>query len=199
MTTITDLPEEAVAVQPTARAKSPRTALGKAMGVTATALLVISVVALLALAILRSVGGYQPAVMLTGSMAPMIIPGDVVVTQTIPLQDLKVGDVITYRIPVEDHRTVTHRVSEITTDDNGALAVRTKGDANPNPDYWTSVLTGPETSKHIFTIPHLGTAIRIISEPAILYTLTYGAAALFLVRYLTSLWRKPKARPAGMH
>lgn len=195
MSTITDRPEEAVAVQPTGRAQSASSTLRKAVGVTAAALLVTSVVALLMLAILR-IGGYQPAVMLTGSMAPLMTPGDIVVTQPIPLKELKVGDIITYRIPVEDHRTVTHRVSEITTDDDGVLAVRTKGDANPSPDYWTSVLAGSIASKHVFTIPHLGTAIRTISEPAILYPLLYGAPATFLICYLTSLWGKPRARTA---
>lgn len=169
-----------------------RALAAKAASVAATTAFVAAMAILITLALFRVIGGYQPAVMLTSSMAPLINPGDVVITKTIPLEDVKVGDILTYGIPVEDHRTVTHRVTEISAYENGAAAIKTKGDANPNPDYWTSVLTGTTASKHVLTIPHLGTAIRSLREPAVLYTMLYGAPAVLVVWLTVNIWRKPK-------
>lgn len=194
MSTVTDFHEEAVARQPPL-ATPYRYALRKAANIATTVLLITAVGALLVVAVGFRIFGYQSFTLLSGSMAPLINPGDVVVTKSIPLQDLKAGDIITYNIPVEDKRTVTHRVSEIFTEDDGALAVRTKGDANPNPDYWTPVLNGPNVSKQVFTIPHVGSAIQTFREPVIRYTLLYGAPMLCLALYLIPRWRKPRTRP----
>lgn len=166
----------------------------KASSATATTLVVLVVAALLVLAIGPRILGYQTHTMLTGSMAPMINPGDVAVTLAISVDDIRVGDVVTYDIPVEDRRTVTHRVVEILTDDNGATAIRTKGDANPGPDYWTAVLDGPKVDRYAFTIPYMGTAIRTLREPAVLNVLLYGVPAGLAPWMLISIWRR---KPAG--
>src|SRR5947209_17075327 len=54
--------------------------------------------------------GYRTMTMLTGSMAPQIDPGDVVVSTPVAVQELTAGMVISYHIPIDDHRVVTHRV-----------------------------------------------------------------------------------------
>src|SRR6478736_6871216 len=69
--------------------------------------------AFLAIAVGPHLFDYRTSTMLTGSMAPGINPGDMVVTQPKPTADLEVGDVISYQIPVEDHRVETHRVASI--------------------------------------------------------------------------------------
>lgn len=74
--------------------------------------------------------GWTPVVITSGSMTPMVQPGDIVVTS--PVDDpatLALGDVVTYRRPGNDRR-VTHRIHSI--GDDGVL--RTKGDANQHPD-----------------------------------------------------------------
>src|SRR4051794_27312485 len=55
--------------------------------------------AFLAIAIGPHLFDYRTSTMLTGSMAPGINPGDMVVTMPKPTADLKVGDVISYQIP----------------------------------------------------------------------------------------------------
>lgn len=164
----------------------------KVVSAAATTAFLAAMAIFIALALFKIIGGYQPAVMLTGSMAPLITPGGVVITKTIPVDEIKVGDILTYGIPVEDHRIVTHRVTEILADENGAIAIKTKGDANPNPDYWTSVLTGATASKHVLTIPNLGTAIRALREPMVLNAMLYGAPAVLAVWVVANIWRKPK-------
>lgn len=167
-------------------------------------LLAIAVVAFLFLAIGPRVFGYQTYTMLTGSMAPLIDSGDVVVTVPTDVKDVEVGDIITYHIPIDDHRVETHRIVEVIEKPGGATAVKTKGDANNGVDPWTAVLEGDHVDRHAFTIPHLGTVIRTFQQPMVLNALMYGAPAILVIAGLAAIWRKgpesdpkPTAKPHG--
>ncbi|NMR28154.1 signal peptidase I [Crystallibacter degradans] len=181
-----------------------RKALNRVLTVTTTLLLVLAAAVFLLLAVGPRVLGYQTATMLTGSMSPLINPGDVVVTAPVDVADLAVGDIITYHIPIEDHRVETHRIVEITTD-GGSTAVRTKGDANNGVDPWTATLQGEQVYRHAFTVPYLGSAIRTLREPVVLNTLMYGAPVVLVIGALAAIWRKdPEAETktnndAGAH
>ena len=77
-----------------------------------------------------SIGGYFPLIVLTDSMQPEIDGGDLIICHTIEGDEVKVGDVISFFDPAGNGTSiVTHRVTEVTQDNNG-LAFRTKGDAN---------------------------------------------------------------------
>jgi signal peptidase len=142
--------------------------------------------------------GYQTSTMLTGSMAPLINPGDVVVSTEVPTAQLKVGDIITYRIPVDDHRVETHRVIEVTRTAAGATEIRTKGDANNGADPWTAVVTDNSVYTTSAVIPHLGDAIRALRSPGARSVLVIGAPVLLLAIALPSIWRRPpKASAKG--
>jgi signal peptidase len=155
-----------------------------------TVLTVVAVAAFLFLAIGPRFLGYQTSTMLTGSMAPLINSGDVVVSVPTPISSLKTGDIITYKIPVEDQRVETHRVIELTPNSNGSATVRTKGDANNGADPWKATLQGTTVDVHKGTVPYLGTAIRALREPAVLMAFTYGAPAILVIMLLTRIWRK---------
>lgn len=71
---------------------------------------------------------YHVLYVYSGSMAPAINPGDVIII-TPPTQKLEPGMVLTMRV---DGQLVTHRLVEIRSD--GAFI--TKGDANNAPDSW---------------------------------------------------------------
>ncbi|MCU1574980.1 MAG: hypothetical protein JWO93_3062, partial [Micrococcaceae bacterium] len=131
--------------------------LGSAAG---TVLVVMAIAAFVLLALGPRLLGYQTSTMLTGSMAPLIKPGDVVVSLPVAVNDLAVGDIITYHIPVEDQRVETHRIVGLTTNADGSTAVQTKGDANNGVDPWTATLQGSTVYRQVATIPHLGTIIR---------------------------------------
>ncbi|MGM9473505.1 signal peptidase I [Pseudarthrobacter sp. YS3] len=155
-----------------------------------TAFLVLAVASFLMLAIGPRLLGYQTSTMLTGSMAPLINPGDIVLTRPVPLEDIKVGDIITYSIPVEDRRIETHRIIEITVDPDGTTTIQTKGDANNGVDPWTATVNGASIDRHVLTVPYVGTAIRALREPIILNTLMYGAPAVLVLMLLGSIWAK---------
>lgn len=155
-----------------------------------TGLLVLAVAAFLALAVGPRVLGYQTSTMLTGSMSPLINPGDIVVTHPVPVADIKAGDIITYHIPVEDQRVETHRVTQITAKPDGTYVVQTKGDANNGVDPWLATISTPTVDRHVLTVPYIGDVIRTIRQPLVLNALMYGAPAVLVLSMLVGIWRK---------
>ncbi|MHA7209202.1 signal peptidase I [Arthrobacter sp. MDT1-65] len=156
-----------------------------------TLLMVLAVIAVLFFAIGPRFLGYQTATMLTGSMAPEIVPGDVVVTTLQPVSGIAVGDVISYHIPVEDHRVETHRVVEVIRGADGTTAVRTKGDANGSVDPWIATLEGESVYEARAVIPQVGNAIRALRTPVVSHVLVYGIPAVLVGALLLMIWSRP--------
>lgn len=142
------------------------------------------------LAIGPHVLGYRTATMLTGSMEPGISPGDVVVSVPRPVQDVAVGDVISYHIPVEDHRVETHRVVEVSPGADGRPTVVTKGDANPNKDPWTAHLAGDTVWQQVAVVPHLGEVVQVMRSPLVQTYVFWGALGALMLLVLSMIWRK---------
>ena len=69
--------------------------------------------------------GYKYRLVGSGSMQPAIPTHSLIATVKVPYEDLKIGDIITYRI---GNLTFTHRIVEIAENGN----VITAGDANIN-------------------------------------------------------------------
>jgi signal peptidase len=126
-------------------------------------------------------------------MAPGIMPGDVVVTAPRPAADIQVGDVISYQIPIEDHRVETHRVTEVIHEEDGTLAVRTKGDANDNVDPWVAVLEDDTVWEMQAVVPKLGTVIQAMRSPVVSHGLKWVAVAGLILLGLTQIWSRPTA------
>lgn len=74
--------------------------------------------------------GWQPVVLTTGSMAPTLRPGDVLMLDTEPGGAVGQRSVITFSPDPSRLELITHRVFEVM--DDGRYV--TKGDANPGPD-----------------------------------------------------------------
>lgn len=167
----------------------------KAVGWAARGLFTVVLVAAALVFLFLAVGprflNYQTSTMLTGSMSPGINPGDVVVSVRTPVSELKVGDVITYSIPIDDHRIETHRVASIKRDNAGTASVTTKGDANPGPDPWTAVLSEDYVYTQAGVVPYLGDGIRALRQPLVQSVLLYGGSALLVIVVLSAIWRKP--------
>ena len=78
-----------------------------------------------------SFGSRFPMIVLTDSMYPEIESGDLIICKQIEPEEVKTGDIICFYDPSGNGTsTVTHRVMEVTKDENGELAWVTKGDAN---------------------------------------------------------------------
>lgn len=84
---------------------------------------VVVIVALLA--------GFRVHWVTSGSMEPLVRSGSLIVTRQVPIEDIKVGDVITVSRPYADGK-ITHRVVSIEQGDPIVFVL--KGDANATQD-----------------------------------------------------------------
>ena len=190
-------PGAAIALPPgedTTPAAGRRMGPARHVAVRAYPWLVRGVVGLaVALFLLLAVGphllGYRTMTMLTGSMAPQINPGDVVVSSPVSVDELATGMVISYHIPVDDHRVVTHRIVAVEHGTDGSVTVQTKGDANNAADPWQATLHGETAYQVHAVIPRLGYAIEALRTPAVRTSLVYGAPALLAAWLLLGIWR----------
>jgi signal peptidase len=94
---------------------------------------------------------YKPKVIVTGSMQPLISPGDIVIVHKIEGRQAKTGDIVMF--PHNDMK-VTHRIVAVNNEE-GQTTFTTKGDANPSPDSET-VLADNVQGKVVQVIPKLG-------------------------------------------
>ena len=175
--------------RPARRRRRPVRALLRFTGRWTLRMLVCTaVLSFLGLAVGPHVLDYRTMTMLTGSMAPSIEPGDVVVSTPLDVQDVEVGMIITYHIPIDDHRVVTHRVIEVDHTADGTVSVRTQGDANDAPDPWTAVLSGDTAYQVQAVVPEIGSVITALRDPLINKVLVYGAPALLAGWMLLAIW-----------
>lgn len=151
--------------------------------------LVVAAVALIGLGLVPRTGWYRPVTVLSGSMRPAFSPGDMVLVTPEPLRDVRVGQVISYRIPIGDHHIESHRVIALLR--GGAHpVVRTKGDANSAPDPWTATLHGTTAWRVRAVLPKLGWVIFWFRSP-LMHELTVFLAPLLLVLLgVVRIWRK---------
>lgn len=101
----------------------------------------------------------KPVVILTGSMKPLINPGDMVVINTENINSIIVGDIIEFKV---DDKSVVHRVIEIVYRDGNKRYI-TKGDANKKEDAF--IVTNEQlVGKLIFNIPYIGYPTYLIKN-----------------------------------
>jgi signal peptidase len=129
-------------------------------------------------------------------MAPEIEPGDVTVVTPIAVEDVTEGMVITYHQPIAEHALVTHRVISVEKAENGAVNVRTKGDANEAADPWTATLEGDTAYQVRAVVPELGHLIQALRAPVVAQVLLYGAPVLLAGWLLLTIWRPAPAENA---
>ena len=119
------------------------------------------------------------AVVMSGSMAPTINTGDLVVLERLRAP-ARIGDVVAVNVPDEARArygyppVVIHRVFRISPDGT----IRTKGDARPQPDPFTI----PRTAVDRRVVAHIPSGGRVLaffhSAPGLLWLL-FGGALLF--------------------
>ncbi|MBV9410862.1 MAG: signal peptidase I [Acidimicrobiia bacterium] len=143
------------------------------------------------------VAPYRVITVLTGSMRPIAPPGTLIVVTPIPLRDVRVGMVLTYQIPVLDHRVVTHRVIAVKDAGSAHPTITTKGDANNAPDPWSATLQGTTAWRMRAAIPKLGTAVRWLRSPPVHNASTWVVPLALAAIWLSAIWRRgPKLAPS---
>jgi hypothetical protein len=120
--------------------------------------------------------GWQPTVVMTGSMRPAIHPGDVVVTRSVPIAQLRTHQVVL--VPDPDHagRLRLHRLDRIET--GGRLVLR--GDANRSADSST-VRVSDVRGVGVLRVPLVGSPARAVRTGAWGQLAAMAAALVLLV------------------
>lgn len=122
--------------------------------------------------------GNEIMVVLSGSMSPTFNTGSIVAVGHTPFEDIKVGDIVTFKN--EDNLTVTHRVMELK---DGKLI--TKGDANNGIDS-VPVTADRLIGKVQYSVPLIGYLIDFIqSKVGMLVFL--GIPGVYLI--VSQIWK----------
>ena len=113
--------------------------------------------------------GYGAAVVLSGSMEPVLSKGDLIIVQE--KESYKVGDVVVFQ---SGKSLIVHRIIKI--DDKKVI---TQGDANnvADPEFDTQFIKG----KEVFRIPYIGVLVDIIKTPT--GTIVILILAFWMVEY----------------
>ena len=155
------------------------------------AALAVAVLAAL-LVVVPSLAGWERYAITSGSMTGTYDTGSLVLAEVVPVGDLKVGDVITYRPPAgagPDH-LITHRIASIGRDATGARTFRTKGDANPVIDPWTFRLGGATQARVRLGVPYAGHLLTALDRRGVRMLVIELPALLIAAFSLVRLWRQ---------
>jgi signal peptidase len=126
--------------------------------------------------------GFERYVMSGDSMdsgqAGGITAGSVLLERAVPVDELVVGDVITYEPPSAAgvDGLVTHRIVRLGTD-----GIRTQGDASDAPDPWILRPEGPTLPRVELTLRWVGYAYLLLVDPYTRLLMTVGAVVLVVV------------------
>lgn len=155
------------------------------------AFVVLFVVSLIGIGTWRS-QSHQVLSVQSGSMAPAIQRGDAVVLEPLAKDNLRVGDIVTYRSPADQSVLVTHRVVSINRNWN---LIITKGDnvsRNDKPVAMSEII-----GKVDARIAYLGFVLDCLRTPAGLVAAVYMPAAVIVgleLKRLAAHYTRPTYR-----
>jgi signal peptidase len=122
---------------------------------------IVVVALLLIVSVLPITGNYKIMTVISGSMAPAIKMGSVVMVK--PAADYKIGDVITFGPYSKTKAPTTHRIYDIKVE-GGAPVYITKGDANNAPDA-RELQKKDILGKVLVSVPYVGYAVDFAKKP----------------------------------
>lgn len=132
--------------------------------------------------------GLQRYVITGGSMTGSIPKGSVIYSTLTPVEQLREGDVITFR-PPKRSEPVTHRIMTIRRVKGGTLVFQTKGDANEAMDPWKFTLNEPIQAKYRFHLPYVGYVLAALAVPQLRLLFIGVPTLLIALTLLISIWR----------
>jgi signal peptidase len=160
------------------------------LGTLATALCAAGLLFVVFTIIVPALFGLQRYVITGGSMTGTIPKGAVIYSKITPVEQLKVGDIITFH-PPGGSVAVTHRIIAIEPGASGKPAFRTKGDFNETADPWNPIsLREPEQARYVFQIPLYGYVLAALSMRNVRLLLIGVPAFIIALSMLWSLWAK---------
>ena len=155
-----------------------------------TGLLLAAGVAVLVIGVTIRMADLHIDTVLSNSMQPTLSAGDVAVTQVVPTDSVRAGDVIAFVAPGTG-RILIHRVASL---EDGVIT--TRGDANPVDDPWRITLTDPTAHRLVAVVPYVGWLTEL-QRPALL--LAGALVALIILLELRKEVGKRRARTLAQH
>jgi signal peptidase I len=104
-----------------------------------------------------------------------------------PVSAVRVGQVISYQVPVGIHQVETHRIVHILQGGHHPT-IQTQGDANNYHDPWTAKLEGNTAWRMVAVIPHLGYVVNFLRGPALQKAAIFVAPALLALLVISEIW-----------
>ena len=121
-------------------------------------------------------GNIKFMIVQSGSMEPNIKLGSIVLVK--PVDDYKIGDVITFGPYSKTKAPTTHRIYDIKVE-GGAPVYITKGDANNAPDQ-REIAKRDVLGKVLFSVPYVGFAVDFAKKP-MGFVLIIGIPAVIII------------------
>lgn len=152
----------------------------------ATAVLGLTAALLVVLVVLR-LAGFTTLVERSGSMAPAIQPGDLLLTHAVSTADIRPRDVVSFDDPGHPDVSTTHRVVALSQSRDNVL-LTTRGDANEVAEQWPAPRSG-RVARVAQRMPYAGYVVSAFGNRwvrlALLTATLTGLTALALRR----IWR----------
>ncbi len=161
-------------------------------GTLLTLVMAVALIIFVSMTVLRISGGELLAIR-TGSMSPVMEPGDLLISREVDPRTVRRGDVITFRVPSADNTLVTHRVTKVDEEGN---SFTTKGDANDTVDPFTTKAKDVLGSRW-FSIPKVGRLMVFLSSGLGTVLLIGIPAAIYLGQTLADRRALQRARTAA--
>lgn len=127
-------------------------------------------------------GMIKPLIVISGSMEPGIMTGDLLIATKVDAASLVAGDVVSLDSELTNN-LVTHRIVRITPVGDGSFTVTMKGDNNAFEDALDYTITG-DVWKPSMQLAGAGTLVSRLSTPAVAIPLMIGLVALLGITLL---------------
>lgn len=150
-----------------------------------------TIAVLLIVSVFPITGNYKVMVVQSGSMAPEIRMGAIVMVK--PMSDYKIGDIITFQAG-RNKEPITHRIYDIKVVDGQPVYI-TKGDANNAPDQ-REVQKREIVGKVLIDIPYLGYVISFAQKPLGFALIIIVPAALIIADEIKKIIQEVKKKNA---
>ena len=135
---------------------------------------------------------FKPYVVITESMEPVINVDDMVIVYNPNVEDLEVGDIITFMADIDYNGTkevVTHYIHSINSTTEGNLTFRTNRYGSDIPDTWI-LQESDIIGVYGFKIPQLGVFVNFMKSPFGIAALAVNIVVIGAIIYIVKSGKK---------
>jgi len=171
------------------------------LGLSTGLLLLVAGLAVVLIVVPKATGS-TPLTVLTQSMDPTLPPGTLLVVRPTPVEDIRIGDVVTYQITSGQPAVISHRVVSVASSSDGSRTFTLKGDNNALAD------PAPVTAAQVrgvvwYSLPDIGLVNQLVNGsrswliPAIAGVLLAYGAVMVTIGIVSAARRRRRRRRRG--